>query len=106
MENHFETDDLQEEDAESEILEDDVVVIDDTLDLMNVSPHDRELGREMRLLGLSDYVLHEQTVPTRLLIKPEYPQYNPTDVDIHVEDWAGFDLMKLHDTSVSSCGWN
>ena len=106
MENHFESpDDLQEEDTESEILDDDFAV-DDPLDLMNVSPHDMEIGREMRLRGLSDDVLHLQTDPTRLLINPEYPHYNPMEVDIHVEDWAGFDLMKLPDTSVSSCGWN
>ena len=62
MENHIGSPgDQQEEDAESEILDDDVVIIDDTLDLMNVSPRDRELGREMRLHGLSDHVLHLQT---------------------------------------------
>ena len=106
MENHIGSPgDQQEEDAESEILDDDIA-IDDPLDLMNVSPHDMEIGREMRLRGLSDDVLYLQTDPTRLLIIPENPHYNPTTVDIHTEDWAAYDLIQLPDTSVSSCGWN
>ena len=62
------------------------IIEDEDLNLMNVSPPYGELGREMRQLGLSNNVLHVQVHPTRLLINPEHPLYNPTDVDLHVED--------------------
>ena len=104
MNNHLEVGDLQEENTESEIPDDDVIIENDDLNLMNVSPPYGELGREMRQLGLNNNELHVQVHPTRLLINPEHPLYNPTDVDLHIEDWAGYDLMRLPPTSAVSCG--
>ena len=32
--------------------------------------------------------------------------YNPADVEFHIEDWVGYDLVRLPETSAVSCGWN
>ncbi len=98
-------DNRQEENAEGEITDDDAIVDVDAPDLVNLLPHD-EIGREMRQRGLSDNVLRVQVHPTRLFINSDWPPNNPVDDEIYIEDWLGFDLISLPDTSSVSCGWN
>ena len=103
---------LRNENAESETSDDDAIVEQEDL-------HE-SIGQEMRRRGLDEEVLRLQVHPSRLAIEPSQHAYARTlsrglpdpgdaireDSLLCIEDWLGFELIRLPENSPLSCGHN